>query len=450
MASAGGAAGGVAGGMASAGGAAGGLAGGAAGGATAGGASGGAALAHLWIDGNGGACARASSRSGYVDSVACPSLQAAFAACQPGDQIIVKAGTYGAQAVTGAKATPGCRVTGEPGTVIGQLTTAASFLTVTNLTIEAGSGRGAVGWGNSGNDVTLDGVRIRGPFASVTISGARVTWRNGELGAAGAVPGRRSCNAGDLEPVQLANASDVTFDRIVFHPQDYDPTPCPGSTNGFHLEMVRIDHDTSGFTLQRSTFEDGDHSNTASVFITNVNGNPGDPTRLVFQNNDFGTAENASFSVHQNVSDCSSFVWAYNTFHNGMGDPTSNGCTQTAGMRVIGNLGARAAYEACAGSHVRNLWQDDRSYSCGSDVVVVGTRGGLERLGLVPDGGFALAAGSVAIDRGEDGGYCLSALGRSITMARLAHAATRVKWAPTNGERARGVHRADVRGIVEA
>ncbi|MBX7097782.1 MAG: hypothetical protein K1X89_08725 [Myxococcaceae bacterium] len=365
--------------------------------------------ANLFVDPNGGSCVRHPDGGVYVDAEACGSLQAAFSGCQPGDFIRVKAGVYAAQAVSGVKASPGCVIAGEPGAVIGPLSTSATFVTIASLTVDAGNGHAADGWRNSGNDVTVQDLSIRGAYASVGLSGSRVTWRGGELGTPGQTGGARSCNSADTEPVEIANADHVLIDGVTFHPQNSDPTPCAGSSNGFHLEMVRIDHDTSVLTLERSTFEDGDHSNTASVFITNVNGDPGDPTQLTFQNNFFGSADNTSFSVHQNVSNCSTFTWAYNTFHNTPGDPTANGCSTSAGMRWVGNLGPWPAFYSCAGTHVRNLWQDQQTFSCGSDGVQIGTRYGFNALGL--DGGFHLQAGSPAIDRGEDGGYCLGALG---------------------------------------
>ena len=73
----------------------------------------------------------------------------------------------------------------------------------------------------------------------------------------------------------------------------------------------------------------------------------------------------------------------------------------------MGNLGPRVSFHACAGTHINNVWQDDRTYSCGSDVVLVGERWGYEKLGL---SGFQLLAGSPAIDAGETS-HCASLLG---------------------------------------
>ena len=52
--------------------------------------------------------------------------------------------------------------------------------------------------------------------------------------------------------------------------------------------MIRLDGGTSFFTLRNSTFDNGDHSNTASIFITEPGGSS-DPHDLTFENNFFGT-----------------------------------------------------------------------------------------------------------------------------------------------------------------
>lgn len=376
-----------------------------------GGTSGAPGAANLFIDPNGGTCKRSQTQVAYADASACDSIEAAVAACEPGDVVRIRPGSYPAQNVTSSVATPGSTVIGEDGVTLAGLTTSGSGLTLRHVTVDVGSGHAAGGWSNSGNDVTLEDVALHGSFVSAQITGSHVTWRGGELGSAGVTGGKRSCNSGDSEPLQVDHADHVTIDGVTFHPQDYDPTPCAGSSNGFHLEMVRIDADTNLFTLKNSTFEDGDHANTASIFITNVNGDPGDPANLAFQNNFFGDAENTTFSIHANVTNCSSFVFAYNTFHNAPGDPTSNGCTQSAGMLWIGNLGPRPGYYACAGTHTGNVWQNDSQYTCGTDKVVVGAQWGHDALGLGGPDGFHLTTGSPAIDAAEAGGYCSSSLG---------------------------------------
>ena len=59
--------------------------------------------ANLWIDTNGGSCARVATPGAYADASACSSMQAAVAAASNGDTIRLRAGSYGAQTVTSSK-----------------------------------------------------------------------------------------------------------------------------------------------------------------------------------------------------------------------------------------------------------------------------------------------------------------------------------------------------------
>jgi hypothetical protein len=54
--------------------------------------------ANLWIDTDGGSCARQATPGGYSDAAACGSFNAAYQAADPGDFVRVKGGTYGGQA----------------------------------------------------------------------------------------------------------------------------------------------------------------------------------------------------------------------------------------------------------------------------------------------------------------------------------------------------------------
>lgn len=331
-----------------------------------------------------------------------------MAACQLGDTIVIKPSTYAAQSVSATKTAPGCTVIGEPGVTIGPLNTSGSYLTLRNVTVDVGSAHAPGGWSNSGNHITLESVAFHGPYVSLFLHGADVAWVGGELGAAGIIGGKRHCAYGDSEPVEISSIQRLRIAGVTFHRQDFDSSPAACSSNGFHLEMVRIDHDSDGVTIESSTFEDGDHSNTASIFITNVLTEPGDPTNLTFRNNFFGSADNSTFGVHSNVSDCSTVTIAYNTFLNGV---FSSSCAAS----LIGNLGPYPTFAGCQGTHVKNVWQDSLSTTCGSDLWVMGTRYRTDALGLtVNDGGvdsFHLLPGSIAIDKGETAGYCTGALG---------------------------------------
>jgi len=362
--------------------------------------------ANVWVDVNGGACHRTTRAAAYVARSACSSIDAAWDACRPGDTIRIRAGVYGPQTITGNKRPPGCVVKGAPKTTLGDLVTSGAFLTLEDVTVDVGDAKRA-GWKVNADHVSLKRVRIHGSFASVDISGVtNVRWNGGELGTPGVVGGRRVCGE-DAEPVQIAEATDVVIDGVDFHPQNADPTPSSCSANGFHLEMVRIDSGTSRFVLRNSTFDNGDHSGTASVFITQPGGLIS-PHDLVFENDAFGTNEAVgAFDVHSNVSICRNFTFAYNTF---LATPGAFQCTAD-NVRWIGNLGARSATATCFGTFVRNVWQDSSRDTCGSDRWVLGARWGTDRLGLGGSDGFHLQRGSPAIDRGEPAGFCTTGIG---------------------------------------
>jgi len=55
--------------------------------------------ANLWVDPNGGSCARQASPGAYSDAAACASMGAAYAKASPGDVILVRGGTYPAQQI---------------------------------------------------------------------------------------------------------------------------------------------------------------------------------------------------------------------------------------------------------------------------------------------------------------------------------------------------------------
>jgi hypothetical protein len=57
--------------------------------------------ASLWVDPNGGSCARQASGGPYVDGAACGSFQAAYSAAQCGDTIGVRPGSYPSQRISG-------------------------------------------------------------------------------------------------------------------------------------------------------------------------------------------------------------------------------------------------------------------------------------------------------------------------------------------------------------
>lgn len=68
--------------------------------------------ANLWVDTNGGTCARQTLAGAYVDAAACSSMSAACTAASDGDSVRLREGTYGAQTLTtSCSGAPGNRIT---------------------------------------------------------------------------------------------------------------------------------------------------------------------------------------------------------------------------------------------------------------------------------------------------------------------------------------------------
>jgi hypothetical protein len=360
---------------------------------------------NVWVDTNGGRCTRSAKPTSYSGAKACGSIDAAWDVCKPGDRIVVRKGSYPEQTITGDKKAPGCAVRADNGTTISGLETNGAFFSLRNITIDVGAAK-LVGWKDRASNVTLRNVRLQGPFVVVDIfKASNVRWLGGELGTAGQTGGARVCGE-DAQPVQVGEADHITISNVTFHPQAADLTPSC-SVNGQHLEMIRLDGGTSFFTLRDSTFDSGDRSNTASIFITEPGGSA-DPHDLTFENNFFGTNDAAvgTFESHRNVSPCVNFTFAYNTF---LTTPGAFECTSAVDVRWIGNLGPFPPGPQCFGTRIDNVWQDTNRDDCGSDRWVTGPRGHTNRLGLTADG-FHLGRGSAAIDAGEVAGYCVEKL----------------------------------------
>ncbi len=332
----------------------------------------------------------------------CATIDAAWDQCSPGDSIIILAGTYGAQSITGDKAAPGCTATAEDGTVIGTLQTNGAYFTLENVTVDVGSAHNT-GWGGGGNNVTLRDVKLHGPFVTAYITGDNVTWEGGEFGIAGQTGGQRDFCGVDGQPITLDGANDVTFNDIDFHPQ-----ATISNTSCNHMEYIRIDQGGSNFTLRNSTFDSGDGSNTATIFVTNPSGGV-TYSGLKLENNFFGNnaASSGALQVHDNIDTCSGWTFAYNTYRAYPGAWT---CSTPSNLWV-GNLGPYASSSPCSGTHTENVWQHNIAGSCGTDTWVIGPAFEVSELGLGGSDGFHLQEGSPAIDAAETGGYCTSTLG---------------------------------------
>ena len=92
--------------------------------------------ANLWIDPDGGSCARRTVASGYASGRACRSLQAAYNAARSGDTINIAPGTYPGQGLTAGSKKLVFRATGPGRPSFGQIVSAASNLVVRGILIQ--------------------------------------------------------------------------------------------------------------------------------------------------------------------------------------------------------------------------------------------------------------------------------------------------------------------------
>jgi hypothetical protein len=339
--------------------------------------------ANLWIDGSGGSCTRQASAAGYSDATACGSIQAAVAACAPGDVIRMKAGSYGSQAVTANKTSPGCTVIAEPATNIGQLTTSGSWFEIQNIN--------GTGWDMNSTGAKYITCRNCNFSGNSGVNWAaegwsNVSWIGGSLrnfscsSCANAMAIFASTSVAGTSTASAALVDGVTFDNIR-----------NTGGNGNHFEVIRIDGRVNGLTIRNSVFTNSETS-TSILFFSTFRGTK--PENIVLENNVFGAAGSAYFAINMNYqgSVCSNWTLRYNTFSTSDGMMAGGNCPYN-NITWVGNLGPRGN---CEGTAFRsNVWIGSAGSVCGSSDKAVASAG--------TDGAYRLTAGSAAIDAGGTG-----------------------------------------------
>ena len=205
--------------------------------------------ANLWIDGNGGTCARTSPAGAYADGSACASIQAAVTACQPGDTIILRAGDLRRAGDQRGEGRARLHGDGRRRHHRG----AAEHHRGPPHPEKPPGGRGHRTRPRRlvrprGSNITLEKVRFHGPYVTTYLEGQNVVWRGGELGAMGTIGGLRSCNLGDNEPVFITNATNLTNSTsITFNPpaggRDAVPRELQRLPPGDGADRLRLERD---------------------------------------------------------------------------------------------------------------------------------------------------------------------------------------------------------------
>src|SRR4051812_46606823 len=70
----------------------------------------------------------------------------------------------------------------------------------------------------------------------------------------------------------------------------------PNSVASNHLEIIRVDTGTSNVLIEGNRFYSNQES-TSTIFITNINTEPGDPHDITIENNMFGSAPDAYYHI---------------------------------------------------------------------------------------------------------------------------------------------------------
>lgn len=348
--------------------------------------------------------------SAPADAKAC-TVDQAWDVASAGDLICVRPGTYGGQLITGNKVSStivrgcdgGVTFTGDPfdpntacpnapGVDLfqtGIMCITSNFLTLEDVTIDqADDIRTATGIGQAnGADITFNDVNFHGQRPSFQAQGDRFHWNGGEIGATGEAAGQRWC--GDGNPMTL-NGDNSTIENLTIWPQGSDQTPytsnpCGGatSTNGFHLENIRMEG-VAGGTVRNIDFKTGSEAGSGHIFFSGAA-----TGAMTIEGNFFGQMADGttSYQINATVPTCN-WTWRYNTLMQGNDTP----CTDSSSVWV-GNLGA----VGCSGTHTKNVQQ--RGSACGTDTIVTGTAGATENLDINSDG--SLQSDAEAIDAGE-------------------------------------------------
>lgn len=207
-------------------------------------------VANLWIDTTGGSCTRQATPTAYVDGQSCSSIQAAQAAAQGGDVVVMKTGTYGSQSLSANEKTGIVTYYCETWR---QCFVGGLSISIGNVTLHGLTGTGGFNsrpditlTTNTGKPVVLDGFqgkRIWLPGSNITVSNG--DWCNGT-----------PSSTAENDCVQIWNSpSNVTLEGNVFHDwhSAYDSV--------YHNDMIQVYPGGANITVRGNKFYNGPTSN---------------------------------------------------------------------------------------------------------------------------------------------------------------------------------------------
>jgi hypothetical protein len=241
-------------------------------------------------------------------ATSCGSFDAAWDAALAGDTIRVVPGTYTVQMVTGDKASDtfiigdsvnppvvqstGAEISCNGGNFGGDVVFCAhgAHMVMQNVKIDSTTVADTDSTYIYSNNVTFDHVDLLGRFNPLTINGAHFTWNFGTKGNSGPWVCNSPTTASAGEPVWVNNllpnnGSSATLNHITFEAAHMNDTGCHP-----HLENIRLESGSDGFSLLNSTFLGGGDEGSGHIFTSAA------PANVLLDSNVF-QAVNASTSM---------------------------------------------------------------------------------------------------------------------------------------------------------
>lgn len=347
--------------------------------------------ANLWVDTNGGTCTRSATPAAYNDAAACGSFDAANDACQNGDTVFIKTGSYASQSFSGSNSrTSQCSISatsGETVTTSGLNFGGSSWIALSDVTVTGGTSSApkTVSLGG-GSSTTADHVTITNVSAypgRIFMKGTYLTVQGGEFGGYDACLTGSEDDGIQVSYVTLAS-SNITIDGIYLH----DIRRTCGSTHTDCIQFLGVD----GGVIKNSRIQ---NCPTTGI-IARPQGGSNVLNNLRIENNFVGPVLDGSeaYNIGTSPDNCTNIVISYNTFADG----GSIDCVTTTGNTVRGNVIAGTA--SCADATY--------SYNAWSSGTACGTSGRICTASYVDAANrnyHLLSSDTCAIDRGDPANF---------------------------------------------
>ncbi len=346
--------------------------------------------AHLWVDTNGGTCTRAATPGAYGDGQACGSLDAAYDAANATGEaslVVVRAGSYGAQAVSGRRSSSNRVTIDAQGATFNGVVQASGvdYLTLRNV---------STGFNNPDNRY---GVYILSASTNVRVENAQqggfliqggntIAFVGGTSGPCKAPTIGCELNKVDWSSDPLSQPKNVLVDGLDIHHFNYKSS-CMVSGDCHHRAMYV--NGVDGFTLRNSTFRESVFApwTTISGYAAASTGN----SNILIENNQFGASvsgldgsykefagwedawcQNASQASYRNVT------IRFNSFSRGAtinlpGWYDGEAVCRTQNFQVYGNVfGYKPSCTTSGINWHHNVYAGRFSGTCGASDVNVG------------------------------------------------------------------------------